>query len=325
MSYIPLFRTNLTTMLRIGFVVTPHFQMMSLAATSAFEAANFSSGESLYEIHVLSERGGKVISSIGAAIDTEPLGRMRFDTLIILGVLGFVPSSARLLESVRRAPQSCRRVASICTGAFILAEAGLLDGRRATTHWYYARQLLALFPKVKMEEDRIFTVDGPIWTSAGMSAGIDLVLEMIERDCGAELARAVAQKLVMYQRRAGGQSQHSTLLELEAKSDRIQTALTFAKSNLRKSLSVEDLAAAAHLSPRQFSRIFRAETGQSPAKAVENLRVEAARLLVEQSDHSMDGIAEDTGFADPERMRRSFLRAFAQPPQVLRRNARISV
>jgi transcriptional regulator GlxA family with amidase domain len=309
---------------RIGFVVPPRFQMMSLAPASAFEAANVSAGKSLYEIQVLSERGGKVVSSIGAGIETERLGRAHFDTVIILGVLGFTPSSVRLLEQVRRASRTCRRVASICTGAFILAEAGLLDGRRATTHWHFARQLQALFPMVKMEEDRIFTVDGPIWTSAGMSAGIDLALEMIDHDHGAELARSVAQKLVVYQRRAGGQSQHSALLELEAKSDRIQTALTFAKRNLRQPLSAEDLAAAAHLSPRQFSRVFRAETGQSPAKAVENLRVEASRLLVEQSDLSMDEIAEETGFADTERMRRSFLRAFAQPPQVLRRNARIA-
>jgi transcriptional regulator GlxA family with amidase domain len=145
---------------------------------------------------------------------------------------------------------------------------------------------------------------------------------MIEKDFGAEVARAVARKLVVYHRRAGGQSQFSALLELEPKSDRIQSALAYAKRNLDKPLNVRQLAEAAHLSPRQFSRAFQVETGQSPAKAIENLRVEAARLMMEQSRHPIDVIARQTGFADRDRMRRAFLRAFGQPPQVIRRNAR---
>jgi transcriptional regulator GlxA family with amidase domain len=173
-----------------------------------------------------------------------------------------------------------------------------------------------------MEEDRIFILDGQVWTSAGMSAGVDLALGMIEKDFGAEVSRSVARKLVLYHRRAGGQSQHSALLEMDAKSDRIQNALDYAKRNLRHELSVEQLADAAHLSPRQFSRAFRAETGQSPAKAVEHLRVEAARLMMEQTRHPIDVVATETGFADRERMRRAFLRAYGQPPQAIRRTAR---
>jgi transcriptional regulator GlxA family with amidase domain len=142
-----------------------------------------------------------------------------------------------------------------------------------------------------MNEDRIFIVDGPIWTSAGMSAGVDLALEMVDRDFGSDLARTIARKLVLYHRRARGQSQHSELLELRPNSDRMQHALTCAKQNLRRSLSVEELAKAANLSPRQFSRTFRAVTGQTPAKAVENLRLETARMLVEQSEHSIDEVA----------------------------------
>jgi transcriptional regulator GlxA family with amidase domain len=172
--------------------------------------------------------------------------------------------------------------------------------------------------------DRIFINDGPIWTSAGMSAGIDLALALIEADLGQEVAQAVARKLVLYHRRAGGQSQFSALLELEPKSDRVQSALTYAKQNLHRALTVEDLAEAARLSPRQFSRVFHAETGQSPAKAIENLRVEAARLMMERSRHPIDVVADQTGFADRNRMRRAFLRAFGQPPQVIRRNARIA-
>ncbi len=175
---------------------------------------------------------------------------------------------------------------------------------------------------MKVEADRIFIVDGPIWTSAGMTAGIDLALAMVEKDLGADVARAVARQLVVYHRRAGGQSQFSALLELEPKSDRIQSALAYAKRNLATPLTVRQLAEAAHLSPRQFSRAFRAETGQSPAKAVENLRVEAARLMMEQSRHPIEIVARQTGFADRDRMRRAFLRAFGQPPQVMRRNAR---
>ena len=206
-----------------------------------------------------------------------------------------------------------------------MAQAGLLEGRRATTHWAYARQLQERFPSIKVEADRIYVIDGSIWTSAGMTAGIDLALAMVEKDHGAELARSVAQKLVMYHRRAGGQSQHSALLELAPKSDRIQTVLGYAREHLAQTLSVEQLAEVARLSPRQFSRAFRAETGQSPAKAVENLRLEAARQMLERGRLTLDQIALETGFSDPRRMREAFLRAFGQPPQVIRRNARSEV
>lgn len=312
-------------MLTIGFVLPPGFQIMGLAAVSAFELANVSAGERLYEIRLLSENGGAVANSFGVQIETRALARQKLDTLIVSGLLFPTVSSPGLLAGLRRLAASSRRTASVCTGAFLLGEAGLLDGRRVTTHWFHARDLQKRFPEARVEEDRIFIIDGNVWTSAGMSAGIDLALGMIEKDFGSGLARTVAQKLVVHHRRAGGQSQHSALLELDAKSDRIQSALAYARLNLRAPLTVEELAAAAHLSPRQFSRAFRTETGQSPAKAVEHLRVEAARVMVEQSRHTVDEIAAETGFSDPERMRRAFLRAFGQPPQVLRRNARQTV
>ena len=187
-----------------------------------------------------------------------------------------------------------------------------------------ASDFRAQYPKIKVEEDRIFINDGSIWTSAGMTAAFDLALALMEADHGAEMSRFLAKKLVIYHRRAGGQSQHSVLLDLEPKSDCIQSVLTYAKRNLHLPLSVEQLAEASHLSPRQFSRAFHAETGQSPARAVENLRVETARTMIEDGRHSMDAVAQQTGFGDRERMRRSFLRAFGQPPQVLRRNARLA-
>jgi transcriptional regulator GlxA family with amidase domain len=201
----------------------------------------------------------------------------------------------------------------------------LLDAKRATTHWIFARMLQERCPTARIEDDRIFINDGKIWTSAGMSAGIDLALALVEADFGAETARSVARKLVLYHRRSGGQSQFSELLELEPKSDRIQTALDYAKKNLHRPLTVARLAEAAHLSPRQFSRAFRDDTGQSPAKAIEALRVEAARIMMEQSRHPIDAIARQTGFADRSRMRRAFLRVLGQPPQAIRRDARLDV
>jgi transcriptional regulator GlxA family with amidase domain len=232
------------------------------------------------------------------------------------------PITLGLLNFARRGLKTSRRVASICTGAFILAEAGLLDGRRAMTHWYYSRELQTRFPKVKVEEDRIFIVDGSVWTSAGATSGLDLALAMVEKDLGADVARSTAQKLVMHHRRAGGQSQHSELLILSPKSDRIQNAVAYAEKHLHTELSVEKLAEVANLSPRQFSRTFHKETGQSPAKAVEKLRLESARLMIEQSRHPIQIVAQETGFVDPRRMREAFLRTFGLPPQAFRRNAR---
>lgn len=310
-------------MQRIGYVVSDGFQMMALATQAVFEYSNRVAGKQVYEMRVLSENGGLVHSSLGVALQTERFSARAFDTLIVIGTEEASPNAtAGLLNFIRRGLKLSRRVTSICTGAFALAQAGLLDGRRATTHWYHARELQRRFPKVKMEEDRIFIIDGPIWTSAGASAGLDLALALVEKDLGEEAARSVAKKLVMHHRRAGGQSQHSELLTLSPKSDRIQNAISFAEKNLAASLSVEKLAEVANLSPRQFSRAFQTETGQSPAKAVEKLRVEAARLMIESSHHPIEVIARETGFVDRRRMREAFLRTLGQPPQIIRRNAR---
>ena len=160
-------------------------------------------------------------------------------------------------------------------------------------------------------------VDGQIWTGAGMSAGVDLALAMVEADLGGDLARRIARKLVIAQRRGSEQSQLSALLELDPKSDRVQLALAYARENLTHDLSVEALADVARLSPRQFSRVFREETGQTPAKAIESLRVEAARAMMETSRHPVEVVARESGFGDRERMRQAFLRAFGQPPQAM--------
>jgi len=313
-----------SALLKIGFLLPPGFQIMGLAAASAFELANTTVRERLYDIGFYSAQGGPVVNSFGASVETQPLARRRLDTLIVCGLVAPSPTDTQVLDRLRAASRLARRTASVCTGTFLLGEAGLIDGRHVTTHWLFARELQEQFPSARVDADRIFINDGPVWTSAGMSTGIDLALGLIEADYGAELAAAVAKKLVVYHRRAGGQSQHSALLELGAKSDRIQRVLEYARNNLGSELSVPELAEVAHLSPRQFSRAFTAETGQSPAKAVEYLRLEAARLMIEQSRHTIEEIAAETGFIDTERMRRAFLRAYGQPPQALRRLARMS-
>jgi transcriptional regulator GlxA family with amidase domain len=307
---------------RVGFVAFANFGAMGLAALSTFEHANLVKGEPVYEVTLLSQGGGSVRSSAGFCVMTEKFGDDTFDTLIVGASTRLDEPTPAVVAFIRQSMNTARRIATSCTGAFALAEAGVLNGRRATTHWQFARELAARYPKLAVDADRIFVVDGPIWTSAGVTATIDLALAMVEKDLGAEIARAVARKMVVYHRRAGGQSQFSTLLELEPKSDRIQTVFDYAGRNLKRPLSVDELATAAALSPRQFSRVFRAETGQSPARAVERLRVEAARVLIEQGRHTLDAIAEQTGFGNRERMRRAFLRTIGQPPQTIRRNSK---
>jgi len=308
---------------RIGLLLPPGFQALNLMATTVFELANSQAPEPCYELVLLSEHGGVVTSSSGINMLTETATYLDIDTLLVAAqTYPSKPNSPGLLEFLRQAATHVRRVGSICTGAFLLAEAGLLDGKRVTTHWSMGRDLQRAYPKLRVEDDHIYINEGKFWTSAGMTACVDLCLALLEADHGAELARNVARRLLVQQRRSGGQTQFAALLELEPKSDRIQQALSYAKRHLRKPLSVDELAEAANLSTRQFSRTFRIETGQSPARAIEVLRVEAARAMIEASNHPIDVVARETGFTDPERMRRAFLRAFGQPPQAIKRAAR---
>jgi transcriptional regulator GlxA family with amidase domain len=309
-------------MKKIGFIVYSGYSVMALAVASVFETANKLSDKVHYDIQFISETGGTVKTSVGLNIQTQVFDEESFDTLIIGGGDDLVSVSTGLVEFIKKSSESARRIAAICTGAFVLGEAGLLEDKNVTTHWMHARALKSQFPKIKLEDNRIFINDGKIWTSAGMTAGIDLGLALLENDLGREVAVEVSRKLVMYHRRTGGQSQFSSLLELKPKSDRIHLALSYARENLHHQLTVEVLAKAANLSPRQFSRTFHSETGQSPAKAIEKLRVEAAKDLMLQTTHPMEIVARMTGFEDPDRMRRAFLRSFGLPPQVIRRNNR---
>jgi transcriptional regulator GlxA family with amidase domain len=276
---------------------------------------------------VIAKEPGLVVSSSGVALPAEGLESAgELDTLIVAGGWG----TREMLEDevslafIRDQAKRVRRVASVCSGSMILAAAGLLDGRRCTSHWGRSRSFPKLFPRVKFEPDRIWVRDGKFWTSAGITAGIDLALALIADDLGEDIALRTAQELVVYRRRPGGQSQFSALLEMERPDGRFGGLLGWMRENLGEPLTVEQLADRAAMSPRNFARAFAAETGVTPAKAVERLRVEAARHLVESANDPIDVIASRVGFADPERMRRAVIRGFGQPPQALRRNARVA-
>jgi transcriptional regulator GlxA family with amidase domain len=309
----------------IGILVFPDFQLLDAAGPiSVFEiAARYAHGAP--SIRVVAVAPGPVRSTSGVEIVAQGMRRSgAITTLIIAGGEG-VEAAARCdktLNFVRALARRGVRIASVCCGAYVLAEAGLLDGRRATTHWQRTRHFLKTYPQVKLEPDRIFVRDGDIWTSAGISAGIDLSLAMITEDYGDETAQKTAKQLVLYHRRSGGQSQFSSLLELKAPNGRFGPLLAWAREHLHKPLTVEDLAEQAGMSSRHFTRAFMAETGSTPSKAVERLRIEVARQRVQSSSEAIERVAETTGFRDPERMRRAFIRAFGQPPQSLRRAAR---
>ncbi|MDN7438923.1 GlxA family transcriptional regulator [Burkholderia cepacia] len=310
---------------RIGYLLTDEFQVMAIGTQTIFEFANVLARERVYQVTNYSVSGGPIRSSLGVSVVTEAMNsRTAADTWMISGVIDptnhVTPASE--LELIVDASARSRRIAGLCTGAFALAEAGLLDGRRATTHWAYVEALKARYPLTQVEDDRIFIVDESIWTSAGLTAAMDLALGMVEKDLGPDIATSVARVLVMERRRSGGQPQRSQLLELAPKSDRIQMALTYARQNLSKPLRVDDLAKAAHLSTRQFGRIFLSETGHSPAKAIEQLRLEVARNMVECSRHSLEIIARETGFRDRRHLREVFVRGYGVSPQSLRRDSR---
>ncbi|MFQ6163397.1 GlxA family transcriptional regulator [Sinorhizobium meliloti] len=308
----------------VSMVLTPGFQFLALGVQAAFELANLLRDETYYTLSITSVEGGPVMSSSGFAVPTTKLEDVgQVDTLLLLA--GLVPPPQQdetTLATLRAMAKGSRRVAGLCTGSFLLGQMGFLDGRRATTHWSYAREMRKAFPNVRVEDDRIFINEGPVWTSAGLTAGLDLAVALIEKDLGRDVAGAIARRLVMHHRRAGGQSQHSELLQLAPSSDRIQKTLIHAKTRLANPLTVEELAEIAALSPRQFSRAFHAETGQTPAKAVEQIRLEAARLMIEETRHPMEKIAQECGFVDLRRMRDAFTRQYGQPPQTIRRLAK---
>jgi transcriptional regulator GlxA family with amidase domain len=271
-----------------------------------------------YEPHVVAAQPGPVVASAGLALiaDALPSVRRKLDTLLIAGGTG-VHDAAKdpcLLRWIAQRARHSRRTASVCTGAFLLAAAGLLDGRRATTHWSRCAELARRYPALRVENDPIFVHDDGVWTSAGVTAGIDLALAFVEADLGRGVALAVARQLVVFAKRPGGQAQFSAGLTLAAGAEFDALHVWMAR-NLHQELSVPALAAQAGMSERSFARNYRAATGTTPSRAVEHLRVEAARDALGNTRRSIKDIARRCGFGSEETMRRSFLRLLAVPPR----------
>ena len=307
---------------QVAVLIFPDFQLLDASGpTAVFEAAGRYRRDA-YQVRTVAGDAGLARSSSGLALQAEGLaGQGLPDTLLVAGGEG-VDAACRCPQTltwIQRCEAAGCRVASVCTGAFLLAEAGLLAGRRATTHWAHAADFARRYPNTALETDRLFIREGRIWTAAGVTAGIDLALALVADDLGAEVARQCAQRLVVYCQRPGGQSQFSSLLEMQQPGGRFAGLLDHVRRNLGSAWTVAELAERSCLSPRHFSRLFLDEVGASPAKAVEQLRVEAARGALESGERSLQSLARQCGFGEVERMRRSFLRVLGHPPSALKR------
>lgn len=319
---------------RIAFVLFPGFQQLDLTGPMAvFELAQLARPGS-YDWRLVASAPPVARSSAAIAWPVRGLPR-RLDGLDLVMVIGgdgvdAACGDARLLAWLRRASRSGARIASICSGSLLLAAAGLLDYRTATTHWSRGRQFAEDFPAVRLQPDRIYVREPALkqrqwpelWTSAGMTAGIDLCLALLAHDHGEDLARDAARQLVVERRRPGGQSQFSPLLDLQRPDGRFGALLDEVRREPSRGCGVDELAARACMSPRHFARCFRAETGATPAQAVERLRVEAARAALEGGAASVQRVSQDCGFGNTERMRRAFVRLLGRPPAAFRPGGR---
>lgn len=306
---------------RIVFVTFPGLKLLDLTGpVQVFTDANLYAPDT-YEVRVVSLSGGEIGTDTIIAVKTEALSLAAtdpVDTLIVVGGGGAYQAAQdkALLDAVRRLASTSRRVVSVCTGAFVLAAAGLLTGRSAVTHWESCERLQMEYPDIDVVADAIFVRDGKVRTSAGVTAGIDLCLDMVVEDIGRHAALSLARSLVCYLVRPGGQSQFSTPLQQQAQgaSDKFDGLNAWIPENLGANLSVEALAEREGMSPRNFSRLYRQHTGMTPAKAVEAFRIEAACRLLEETEVSLTSIAGQCGFYDDERLRRALMRAKGVAP-----------
>jgi transcriptional regulator GlxA family with amidase domain len=295
--------------------VTGPLQVFASANDFVLEAG----GRPPYDLKVVARSGTRVTASAGLGLSTLPLplAGATVDTLIVAGGQGLEAAAADpvIIDWVQTRARKARRIASVCTGAFLLAASGLLDGRRAATHWSYCDELARRFPKVRVESDPIFVRDGPVWTSAGVTAGIDLALALVEQDLGPKVALAVARYLVVFMKRPGGQAQFSTALSLQAADEKFGALHEWINKHLGDDLPLSVLADQAGMSERSFSRHYAEATSLTPARAIERLRVEAARRLLSESGLPVKRISQRCGFGSEETMRRSFLRVLGATPQ----------
>ena len=316
---------------RIVFVTYKGVSLLDLAGPlEAFRVADAFSPQRgrrpTYECTVVSSRGGRVLTADGAELHTKPASsaaKKGIDTLVVPGgfLVDDVTRDRTLVQWIRKTAPECRRVCSVCVGGFLLAEAGILDGRRAATHWMHAPLLASRYPAVTVEPDAIFVRDGRVWSSAGVTSGIDLALALIEQDVGRKVAIDVARMLVVYLKRAGGQSQYSALLAAQAQSesDTFSELEQWIAEHLKVDLRVEALAEQVHMSPRNFARLYVKTRGRTPAKAVEAIRIDAARRRLEETSDRIETVADECGFSDEEQMRLSFIRVLGIPPREYRK------
>ncbi|MEM9348655.1 MAG: helix-turn-helix domain-containing protein [Pseudomonadota bacterium] len=306
---------------RVLFVTFPKLKLLDLTGpVQVFTDANLQ-GQALYDVRVASLKGGTVKTDTVMPATSERLSLFRdepIDTLVIVGGPGAYGAAKddTLLEEVRTLSAKARRVASVCTGAFVLAAANLLAQRSAVTHWESCERLQTEHPEINVKADAIFVRDGKFRTSAGVTAGIDMCLDMVAEDLGRPAALALARSLVCYLIRPGGQSQFSAPLQQQAQSstDKFDRLNAWISENLSADLSVEALAEREGMSPRNFSRLYRQHTGTTPAKAVEALRVDAACRMLEESQLPLTVIAVQCGFYDDERFRRAMMRGRGVAP-----------
>ncbi|WP_225647349.1 GlxA family transcriptional regulator [Bradyrhizobium australafricanum] len=295
--------------------VTGPLQVFATANALAAKAGNAEP----YEVRVVAKDGPSVESSAGVGLAVHPLPAIdtAVDTLVIPGGDGVnaAAADAVLVDWVRERAGQARRTASVCTGAFLLATSGVLDGRRAATHWGFCAELAERFPDVRVEPDPIFVRDGSFWTSAGVTSGIDLALALVEEDLGRTAALAVARYLVVFFKRPGGQAQFSEILSLQATDDRFSALHDWISNHLAGDLSLSTLAKQAGMSERSFSRHYAEATGLTPARAIERLRVEGARHLLSETRLPIKRISQRCGFGSEETMRRSFLRLLSTTPR----------
>jgi len=317
---------------RIGIVAYPAAEILDI--TGPYEVFSFAglalqregyTDKSVYQVEILASEPGPVTTLTGLKIIADrTYGSLDggIDTLIVPGSLDMntVVQDHALLDWIRSIAPSVRRLASVCTGAFILAECGLLDNRPATTHWNWSSDLAKKYPSVKVEPDNIYIRSGGVYTSGGITSGIDLVLAMVEEDWGRELALYVARYLVMFLKRPGGQSQFSKYLTNEAHHRKdIRELQAWIIANPTEELHVDNLAERMAMSPRNFARTFLTETGVTPAKYVEMARIDAARQYLENTELSIEAVAAKAGFGDTERMRRCFLKHIGVNPHDYRK------
>ncbi|TDE48530.1 GlxA family transcriptional regulator [Nonomuraea mesophila] len=304
---------------RVLVVVFPGFQLLDMAGPADVFGTAALVTHGGYHVEVAAVGGGAVPAGNGVTVMATPLGEVEgpVDTLLVAGGWSVREQIAQseLVAEVARLAGSARRVASVCNGAFVLAEAGLLDHRRATTHWLVADALAADYGRVAVDPDPLYIEDGHVWTSAGVLSGVDLALALLARDHGHELARNVARGLVVYLHRPGGQSQFSTPMRaMTPRSEPIRELQAYIDANPAADLSVAALAARAGMSERHFSRVFTEQTGLSPGRYVERSRADAARRLLEVTGHPLATVARESGLGTPETLYRVFRRHWRISP-----------